>query len=241
MSRILEGGFCSAEVRDCLLPVSVGICCEQRIGFHLAAFIGTNLCFLVYLSFDVTEVTSLYRINSYLVGKSETSAKCLKNIQGQVQAYATVGMFNSRAHIFTWSITCRCLRCLFDSQHDFRRSVYTVSLKNGSDTKIATSVNITYLITVYKKRKILAWVHEVQVFGWNRVRAMHWAYIYICRHMISNVHILNVRKHTQCTCTLTAGNVIYPLYDVASLSFDVTGLAVRFAKNVQEYNNFCMP
>lgn len=40
---------------------------------------------------------------------------------------------------------------------------------------------------------------------------------------------------------LSIDNVIYPLYDVASLSFDVTGLAVSFAKDVQEYNNFCMP
>lgn len=101
------------------------------------------------------EVTSLYRINSYLVGKPETSAKCLKSIQGRVEDYTTVGMFNSRARIFTWSITCRCLRCLCDAQHGFRRCIYTVSLKNGSDKKIAISVNITYLIAVYKKWKIL--------------------------------------------------------------------------------------
>lgn len=45
----------------------------------------------------------------------------------------------------------------------------------------------------------------------------------------------------QCTCTLSIDYVIYPLYDVASLSFDVTGLALSFAKDVQGYNNFCMP
>lgn len=37
------------------------------------------------------------------------------------------------------------------------------------------------------------------------------------------------------------GNVIYLLYDVVPLSFDVTRLAVNFAKYVQENNNFCMP
>jgi len=39
-------------------------------------------------SFDVIEVTSSYRANSYLVGKCETSGKCLENLQGQVQDYA---------------------------------------------------------------------------------------------------------------------------------------------------------
>ena len=59
--------------------------------------------------------------------------------------------------------------------------------------------------------------------------------------MILNVRILNVCKHTQCTYTLSIDDVIYPLYDVASLSFDVNGLALSFAKDVQGYNNFCMP
>lgn len=85
---------------------------------RIAAFIGTDLCFL--LSFDVVDITSSYRINSCLVCKSETSAKCLENIQGQVQGCATVDMFDSHAHIFTWSVCSRCLRYLFDAQHDFR-------------------------------------------------------------------------------------------------------------------------
>ena len=55
------------------------------------------------------------------------------------------------------------------------------------------------------------------------------------------MHILNVRKHTQGTYTLTIDNVIYLLYDVSSLSFDITGLAAGFARDVQEYNSFCMP
>lgn len=59
--------------------------------------------------------------------------------------------------------------------------------------------------------------------------------------MILSAHLLNVCKHTQCTYTLSIDNVIYPLCDVASLSFDVTGLAIGFTKGVQEYNNFCMP
>lgn len=58
---------------------------------------------------------------------------------------------------------------------------------------------------------------------------------HIYTHMTLHVRIL------QCTCTLSIDYVIYPLYDVASLSFDVTGLALSFAKDVQGYNNFCMP
>lgn len=145
-------------------------------------------------------VRSLYRINSYLVGKSETSAKCLENIQGQVRDCTTAGTFNSRVYVFTWSITWRCLSCWLVFLHDFRCCIDTVLLKNGGDKKIVACVNITYLIAVYRKRKILVWVHKVQGFGQNRVRAMHWAYIYV---WYSSVHLLDVRKDTQGTYTLS--------------------------------------